>query len=113
MNADEIDMDKIYRDQAFEGFNFGITHAYTPTGIKKIDARFCARIQSYRLGDAHTEYSYDYSTKPPTKQIENVWNDTYESILDDINKNPHLHLIIKENLILNLDRCREEIEERS
>lgn len=110
MNADEIDMDEIYTDQAFSGFGFGITCAYTQYGIRNIDNIFCRRIQAYGRGEAHAEYSYDYSTKPPTKEVEQEWTDTHKSILDDINKNPHLHPIIKENLILNLDRCREEIK---
>jgi hypothetical protein len=100
------EFEKMYIDQSIENvsvYDRNITSFYTPDGIRRIDARFCKRIQSFKSGEKYTEYSYNYSFRPPKKEVENEWNDTYDSLKKDIEKNIHLHPKIKENLLYNLN----------
>ena len=72
-------MDKIYVDQATENSYYGDRHffaAYTPVGIKKLDSNYIKAIQEGKVDS-------DFLTK-------------------QIRKNPHLHPLIKENLLYNL-----------
>lgn len=99
-------LDKIYIDQTIcrtSFFDRTITNFYTPEGIRKMDALFVKRIRAFKEGKKCVEYSYNYSLKPPRKEIENEWNDTYESLKNDIEDNIHLHPKIKENLLYNLN----------
>jgi hypothetical protein len=105
-----VNMDEVYRDQGGRGFihpGIQITSFYTPTGIKRIDTRFGNRIRSFGNGEPFIEYSYSYSEcragKPPKREVEMIWSDSYESLKKDIEENPHLHPTIKENLLFNLE----------
>jgi hypothetical protein len=97
---------EIYRDQVIDSIihpGMQMVSVYTPLGIQRIDNRFCKRIMSFKKKESFTEHSYNYSFKPPKKEIEQVWTDTYESLHNDIVNNPHLHPTIKENLLFNLN----------
>jgi hypothetical protein len=101
-----MNLEEIYRDQAFEQthvYDRVISSFYTPEGIRRIDKRFCHRIMAFKRGEKFIEYSYNYSFKPPRKEVEYEWDDTYDSLKKDIEENPHLHSIIKENLLHNLN----------
>ncbi len=90
----------LYVDQAPErGF---VSAFFTRWGIQKIDSRFHNRIQAFKRGESCTEYALNYSFKPPQKEVEYFWTDTFESLEKDIKENPHLHDKIKENLLYNL-----------
>ena len=99
-------MEELYRDQGgqhMQVYDRTISSFYTPEGIRRIDARFIHRIQAFLDGKSFTEYSYNYSFKPPKREVEQVWTDTHESLKKDIEENPHLHPKIKENLLFNLN----------
>lgn len=104
-------MEEIYRDQAFTGkLNFGVSAFYTSTGIQNLDSEFCKRIQAFKRGESYTKYYWSYWSvwsdepkRPPVQKVERVWTDTKKSLTKDITENPHLHPIIKENLLYNLN----------
>ena len=106
-------IDKLYLDQAMQGFKHpGIQFMsfYTPEGIRRMDTLFCNRIRACKRGEPFTEYAMCYwsvfSKKPkhePRREVERVWKDTKKSLTKDIKDNPHLHPKIKENLLFNLN----------
>jgi len=76
-----------YRDQAivnkfYPQGQWAIMAIYSPTGIKLMDGRYCQQILS-----AKTQQELD-------------------SIREDITDNPHLHPMIKANLLYNIDAQR-------
>ncbi len=83
LNCFEVDVDKIYFDQAMEKGQVlwrSITSAFTPFGIKQIDSKFARRI---------------------TEGIPSGKEDPVK-LEEDIRANENLHKIIKDNLIENL-----------
>lgn len=114
-----IDFDEIYKDQAIHGISvpgFHFLSAYTPEGIRKLDTLFSRRVMAFKNEESYTEYSYNYSEcrygKPPKKEVERIWTDTFETLSEDIQNNPHLHPIIKENLMFNLNNCERSNSKR-
>ncbi len=80
-----MSVDPIYLDQA--GFTGGFVSAcYTPHGIRRIDHEFCRRI-------------LDATNVSELQQIEK-----------DLQENPHLHIEIKKNLVINLNKAHERVE---
>ena len=105
-------MEELYVDQAIHQQRWPIRHFYTPIGIRRLDTRFMHRIMAFRDRQECVEYSYNYSTRPPTRQVENRWHDTFESLRKDIRQCPHLHRVIKKNLLGNLktaNRSRRDV----
>ncbi len=111
-------MENIYQDQGGRYIDvpgFQCSSFYTPEGIRRIDSDFCHRIIAYGEGKSYTKYYYSYKDcarlkQPPTREIDRIWNDTYESISKDIKENPHLHPEIKKNLMSNLRRVKKELQ---
>jgi hypothetical protein len=109
-------MEKIYRDQGGQHMRFydrTISDFYLPLGIQRMDTVFCRRICAYGQGKTHTEYYYSYkdcamTKQPPTREVDRVWTDTFQSLKKDITENPHLHPEIKKNLMLNLRNKKKE-----
>jgi hypothetical protein len=103
-----VPVSEIYRDQAVRCDRFldrQMVAAYTPWGIKKLDTRFCNRIRAFGRGEEYVEYAWSYGHghgKPPEKEVEHTFKDTLRSLEKDIKECPHLHDIIKQNLLENL-----------
>lgn len=77
----DFDMDSIYRDQAMvntRGMGYNFFSAYLPYGIKKMDSWYSRQI------------------------LAGFPKNTPEHLEEMIRKNPHLHNIIKTNLIGNI-----------
>jgi hypothetical protein len=79
-------IDAVYVDQAphhtgCRGYNFFA--CYTPEGIRRLDGEFCQRILAYKGGKRE-----------------------YRRIRWAILSNPHLHSVIKQNLLYNLEMRR-------
>lgn len=108
-----MNFDEIYRDQAIYQIStpgYHVLTAYTPEGIRKLDSLFCQRILAFRRNKPYIEYSWSYWSplsdepkRPPVKVVEKIYNDTKKTLKKDIRNNPHLHPIIKENLLYNLN----------
>lgn len=103
-----MNMDELYRDyagvQTSHVYDRAISSILLPEGIRRLDTRFANRICAFKDGKSFTEYSYNYSSKPPRKEVERIWADTYDSLKEDIERCPHLHPTIKENLLFNLNQ---------
>jgi UPF0288 family protein (methanogenesis marker protein 3) len=79
---------EIFRDQAPHSSTFGwrtISAVWTPTGIKHLDSQFAQRIMKFK------------GNKKAFKELK------YEIL-----SNPHLHQVIKHNLVSNLERVFDE-----
>lgn len=100
----ELLMEEVYRDQA-PMCAWPISTFYTPEGIRRLDARLCGRIQAFKRGEEYLEYAWSYGHgygKPPKREVEYQFRDTLKSLEKDIKKCPHLHEVIKKNLLFNL-----------
>ena len=103
-------MEEIYIDQAFRQ-TWPISTFLTPLGIRRLDTRFMHRIIAFGQRRECVEYAYSYGTGKPVQQVENRWNDTCESLQNDIEKCHHLHQVIKNNLFANLKNVAQSRQE--
>jgi len=87
---------ELYVDKVPLGKSFGVNSMYLPLGIMIMDARFCNRILAFKKGESYNELNW-------RGEVDWVWQDTKEEIERDIERNPHLHPAIKENLLFNLN----------
>jgi len=78
-------IDNIYVDQQRDNNGF-VQAFYTPGGIRILDGRFSEEIRNF---DGNKE--------------------DYKELRSRIRKNPHLHSVIIQNLVENLDRVWDEI----
>lgn len=91
-----VPIKEVYTDQGpinthFKGYSFGCW--YSPHGIQQLESDYCRRIQgTNRYGDPIDMNPTD--------------------IAQHIAEEPHLHRIIKDNLILNLKNYNEGFEEQ-
>ena len=88
--------DEIYTDQATEKKYSYIGCYYLPAGIKRMDSNICKMIR---------ELKTPINSDPQWVKGQMLW------LKEHIERNPHLHYIIKENLLLNLKRVWKEIQE--
>lgn len=130
------DVDELYIDQAMVSNNFGnrgVFAAYTPYGIKQIDSGFIRRIQDIQRGpeqaveriknemnseleeaSKHTYYCKEARLNGIRERAEEELSHVGEDprdLLEEIITNPHLHACIKDNLIDNLTRVLETLED--
>jgi len=82
-------MDEVYQEQK-PYYGYGFFCSLSPNGIKKLDGNFCERIRGFS-GDKNE----------------------YNSLRRSIMENCHLHTVIKNNLLFNLDQstspCRRSV----
>jgi hypothetical protein len=96
--TEDTDVDSLYLDRSphySRFFDRQMFSCYTPHGIREIDGWFIAEIQSY---NRHTHEN----PKDPRPARRSRYGFTADKLSLAIRRNPHLHNIIKTNLLENL-----------
>lgn len=130
-----MDFDEIYTDQAIRApMKYGdrsLFSAWLPYGLRCIDGEHCARIMNLHAKVLSAEYEIRGPRNYVTDNLIVRWDNggyhrfcytrvehIFDNKADDADKleqeivnNPHLHQVIKDNLLGNLKRMKREIKD--